>query len=449
MGYLRDQSEDVIEAMATGIENELHSSQAAASAMAGSPWILPAFLDPDPKNIENANSVLDRYNASLGFSVSYLLDLQGKTIASSNRNASDSFVGRNYSFRPYFQEASRGEPSLYMASGATSQERGFYAAHPVQDQQKRVVGIVAIKKNVAAAKNVLAGYANSFFINPDGIIFISGSQEMVFRPLWPVASERLRAIKNSQQFGAVSSDPVFPESLQGGEKVRFRGESYRSFRRSLGPSGWSLVILAPLKSVFNFVLLGWIITAFMAGMILILALWSFLRVREQEHFRESEERFRAAFESSGIGMALVRPDGRWLQTNPSLSRIVGYSQEELLQKMSQEITHPDDLEAELAQVKRLMTKEMSRYSMEKRYFHKDGHIVWVLLTVSLVRNSRGTPLYFVSQIEDITRRKAGEEALQKKIAELERFNKIAVGRELKMIELKEKIKALEKGGGAA
>ncbi|MDD5225886.1 MAG: PAS domain S-box protein [Candidatus Omnitrophica bacterium] len=445
MGYLREQSGNVVEAMTTGIQNELQSEQFSAGAMAGSPWILPALLDPSSKNIEHANSVLDRYNANLDFSVCYLLDPRGKAIASSNRNAPDSFVGKNYAFRSYFQEALRGESSFFMAAGATSHERGFYAAHPVKDGQGKIVGVVAIKKNVTAARNVLAGYPNSFYINPDGIVFITGSKEMVLKTLWPLTSERIQAIQSAKQFGRVSFEPVFSQPIQDGEEVRFRGESYQVFRKFFGPTGWSLVLLTSLKSVFYFVALGWIITAFMVGIILILTLWAFRRVKEQELFRESEERFRAAFESSGIGMALVRPDGRWLQVNPSLCRIVGYLEEELLQKTFQEITHPEDLEADLVQVRRLMAGEMTHYSLEKRYFHKDGHIVWVLLTVSLVRNSQGAPLYFVSQIEDITGRRLDEETLQQKIAELERFNKIAVGRELKMIELKAKIKALEEG----
>jgi PAS domain S-box-containing protein len=447
-GYLREENEKVIEAMTAGVQNELRSSQASAGAMAGSPWVLPAFLAPNSENIERAHTVLDRYNTNLDFSVCYLLDLQGNAIASSNRNMPDSFLGKNYSFRPYFQEALKGGASFYMAAGETSQKRGFYAAHPVEDKEGNVVGVAVIKKNVDATRNVLAGYPYSFFINPDGVVFISGTKEMVFRVLWPLSSERIREIKDSKQFGVVFPEALFLRPPQDGEKVFFRGESYQLFRRPLGPPGWSLVLLASLKSVFYFVLLGWIITGFMAGVILILTLWAFGRIKEQERLREGEARFRSAFESSGIGMALVRPDGKWLQVNPSLCRILGYSEKELFGMTWQEITHPEDLNADLGFVQRLMAGEFHDYHMEKRFFHKDGHIVWALLTVSLVRSSSGVPLYFVSQIEDVTNRKTDEEKLKQKVAELERFNRIAVGRELKMIELKEKIRTLEKGKGS-
>jgi PAS domain S-box-containing protein len=125
----------------------------------------------------------------------------------------------------------------------------------------------------------------------------------------------------------------------------------------------------------------------------------------QETLREAQEHFRSAFSYAAIGMALVGTDGRWLQVNRSLCEIVGYSEEELLAKTFQDITHPDDLEADLGYVRKLLSDEIRAYQMEKRYFHKLGHVVWILLSVSLVRDIRGNPLYFISQIQDITERK--------------------------------------------
>ena len=121
--------------------------------------------------------------------------------------------------------------------------------------------------------------------------------------------------------------------------------------------------------------------------------------------REATERFRLAFEGAPIGIALVGTDGRWLQVNPALSEIVGYSAEELSTRTFQDITHPDDLETDLALMHQVLAGETSSYSMEKRYFHADGHVVWINLSVGLVRDPDGRPLYFISQIEDITDRK--------------------------------------------
>lgn len=137
------------------------------------------------------------------------------------------------------------------------------------------------------------------------------------------------------------------------------------------------------------------------------------RKHADRQLRESEERFRQAFGEAPIGIALVAPDGRWLKVNRALCKLVGYSEEELLRSNFQTITHPDDLETDVSFVNQMLAGEISTYKMEKRYFHKQGHVVFILLTVSLVRNQEGSPLYFIAQIEDISERKLAEEELEK------------------------------------
>jgi PAS domain S-box-containing protein len=124
--------------------------------------------------------------------------------------------------------------------------------------------------------------------------------------------------------------------------------------------------------------------------------------RVEMELRESAQRFRGAFEFAAIGMALVAPDGRWLRVNRSLCAIIGYTAEELRATNFQSITHPEDLDMDVDQMRQMLDGPLSHYDMEKRYLHKDGHIVWVLLSVSLVRDAAGRPLYFVSQIQDVT-----------------------------------------------
>jgi PAS domain S-box-containing protein len=142
------------------------------------------------------------------------------------------------------------------------------------------------------------------------------------------------------------------------------------------------------------------------------------RSEDELRLRESEERFRATFDQAAVGISHSAPDGRWLRVNQKLSNIVGYTQEELLEKTFQDITHPDDLEANLEQLRQLLDGEIRTSSMEKRYFRKDGSIVWVYLTVSLVREPSGEPKYFIAVIEDINERKQAEEALQASLKEL-------------------------------
>ncbi|MCB1932397.1 MAG: PAS domain S-box protein [Candidatus Accumulibacter sp.] len=128
--------------------------------------------------------------------------------------------------------------------------------------------------------------------------------------------------------------------------------------------------------------------------------------------RESEESFRATFEQAAVGIAQVAPDGSWLEVNQRLCDIVGYSREEMLKLSFQDITHPDDLATDLQLVGEVLAASRKTYNLEKRYLHKSGAIVWIRLTVALLRAQDGAPKYFVAVIEDITDRKLAEAALR-------------------------------------
>ena len=133
------------------------------------------------------------------------------------------------------------------------------------------------------------------------------------------------------------------------------------------------------------------------------------RRRIEDVLRESEERFRATFEHAAVGAAQVGIDGRWLRVNRRLCEIVGYTHDEMLGMTFADITHPEDLEADLEQVRAMLRGESQTYTMEKRYVRKDGPTVWVNLTVSLVREASGEPRYFIAVVEDISARKRIEE----------------------------------------
>ncbi|MHC4415141.1 MAG: PAS domain S-box protein [Planctomycetota bacterium] len=134
--------------------------------------------------------------------------------------------------------------------------------------------------------------------------------------------------------------------------------------------------------------------------------------RTEEALRESEERFRSAFDHSAVGMALARVDGRFLEVNHAFCRMLGYSEKELLHKTFVDITYPDDVEESVAQVRRLLDGELSTYTIEKRYIRKQGDVVWSLTSVAPVLDTQGRPLYFVGETQDITERKRAEEALR-------------------------------------
>ncbi len=127
---------------------------------------------------------------------------------------------------------------------------------------------------------------------------------------------------------------------------------------------------------------------------------------------ESESRFRSAFDFAAIGMALVSLEGRWLKVNKSLCLLIGYTEDELLAIDFQTITYREDLDIDLNYVQQLLAGEIITYQMEKRYIHKNGSIIWVLLSVSLIQDAENKPLYFVSQIQNIDAQKRAEQELK-------------------------------------
>ena len=132
----------------------------------------------------------------------------------------------------------------------------------------------------------------------------------------------------------------------------------------------------------------------------------------EDRVREQAELFEAAFQYAAIGMALVGLDGTFLRINEAFCRITGYPAPAMLALDFQTITHPEDLDADLGLLEQLTAGELDSYNMDKRYVRADGAVVWVHLTVSMVRNGDGTPRYYVAQVQDLTQRRGAEAALK-------------------------------------
>jgi len=136
------------------------------------------------------------------------------------------------------------------------------------------------------------------------------------------------------------------------------------------------------------------------------------RKQALDELRLSEERFRSAFQNSAIGMALVSPLGVFIKVNSCFCLMLGYSENELLALTLRGITHPGDLDTDMVFKRHMLEGVINTYQMEKRYFHKSGNIVWAKLSASVVKDIDGAPLYFISQMEDITERKLAEQSVR-------------------------------------
>ncbi|MBC8463566.1 MAG: transcriptional regulator, partial [Deltaproteobacteria bacterium] len=159
---------------------------------------------PDGNSYRLVNTILDHFRATLGADVCYLMEVEGTTVASSNRNAPDSFVGQNFSFRPYFRQAIRGEAATYLALGKTSGKRGAYFSHPVYVHgRQNPAGIVVLKVSIDLIEKELVTHNDEIVLvaDPKGVIFISNRQELRFKSLWHMLPKEISELEASLQFG--------------------------------------------------------------------------------------------------------------------------------------------------------------------------------------------------------------------------------------------------------
>ena len=235
---------------------------------------------------------------------------------------------------------------------------------------------------------------------------------------WNPAMERLTGVSKREVIGRSAFD-VFPFLREIGEEGYFqaalKGENVISVDRpyhipSTGHQGYFEGRYSPLMSESGEIVGGLCIVRDITE-----------RKRTEDALRESKQQFRQSFDTAAIGMSIMALEGQFLRANTALCQMFGYTQEELQDISFAELTHPEDLALELDYYQKVLTGQSSYYHLEKRYLHKNGQVIWGLVSTSLVRDRQQRPLYFVSQVQEITQRKQAEEQLKTTNAEMRAF----------------------------
>ena len=313
--------------------------EGAVKSLAGSPWIAPALMSKTDQDIEQANSALDRYNFALNASVSFLMDADGMTVASSNRKDPESFVGKSYGFRPYFQEAAKGQPGRYFALGITSGKRGFYAGYPVRNHQGKVLGVVTMKKDLDEIEAFFSKYPFCFLISPDGIIFLSSTPAMVTNSLWPLDKAVRETLIASRQFGSHFSEAIFKKTIADGMEVALEGKNYFVSRKVIDSDGWSIVLLTPTDHIVFSILIGILATISVSFLIMLFSGIVFVKDRSKETILQREESKHLLLHSVGEGIFGVDTGGLVTFNNPAALSMLGFTSEEMLGQSVHDLIH--------------------------------------------------------------------------------------------------------------
>jgi len=411
-----------------------------SKTLAGMDEFIAALTNPNDNSIAKANAMLDHFNASLKTDVCYLMDTNGNTIASSNRKDPDSFVGDNFSFRPYFQKAIQGTPATYLALGVTSDKRGVYYSHPVNKKgQKHPMGVVVIKASIGRVEKELPPFTDEIVlvVNPDGIIFISNYKEWLFHSLWKLSTEKESRISVSLQFGKGPWKWIGLE-MKGDKYVRdLPGNQYLMQRLPLDNyPGWTVVYLRNLKAVSKIVSgpLIKITGPIVLTLCVLVGFAVFLLYRKASHeivqrklfesaLRESEKRYRSIYHNTPAMLHSVDAKGRLISVSDNWLEVMGYERQEVIgEKLTRFFTENSRNLAETTVFPAFFKTGICK-DIPYQFIKKNGEIIDVMLSAIGDRDNKGNITRSLAVSIDVTERNRAEEALQIAKEELSRHSK--------------------------
>ena len=308
----RDEASDDLSVLHAGIAAQLTHLEQFAEALSSYQPVLDMLADTNAQSQQQADATLARYNQVFQATVIYLMNASGIVVAASNGGQPDSFVGRDYGFRPYFRQAMAGQRGRYFALGITSGTRGFYTSFPIRDAQGKIIGAAVIKKDIDYMDRQLAHYRNAFLVDPDGVVFLSGRQDLLFDALWPLPAALRQEKLASRQFGDARLEPVFGTEPINGARLRYQGEAYGVARQPIGAEGWSLVLLKPMAGLLASRLMAIGITLLVAVLILIFFVLVQIEVRDAEKLQRRTEDLNAALRETGTATRALRENERRL-----------------------------------------------------------------------------------------------------------------------------------------
>jgi len=390
-----------------------------------------ALLRTNPDTVSIVNRILDHFAEGRGLSVSYVLDATGKAIASSNRNQPDSFVGHNYSFRPYFVEAINGAASTYLALGVTSELRGIYSSHPVYlAGGVKPVGVAVIKRSVEDLDKEISTLNGGIglLVHSSGVIFACSRKDWILNLLWSVSPEELSRINETRQFGKGPWKWTGLERRSSDEAADGSGERYLMRELELQDVlEWRVVYLQGRTAMFRKIvdpLVGWtgyaasILFVFVVGMMVLLYRLAqrdlYRRKQAEDALRMSEVNYHSIF--SSVNDAIFVHDfqtGTILDVNPKMCDMYGYTEREATCLTVDDLSlgKPPYTQEEAQQwIKRAV--EQGPQLFEWMAKDKAGRLFWVEvnLKVAVIAGERRV----LAVVRDISDRKRTEEALRER-----------------------------------
>ena len=410
------------------------------NTLAGMKTLQLALTRPDVQNLTAANATLDHFKKTLAVDVCYLMDPSGNTIASTNRDASDSFVNQNFAFRPYFKDAISGKPSTYLALGTTSDKRGAYYSHPVfAENGHHPVGVAVIKASIELIEGQLGTEPDEIVMvnDPHGVIFISNHKEWLYHLLWKTNQGNIPLIKKSLQFG-FGPWKWTGLSSKGDYIVDRDGNEYQIHVVELGSNypEWNVVHLRRVDAIAKTVIEPLIKTTgpIVLALCVLIGIAVFFLYRQASHeifqrrlaqdaLRESESRFRSLYHNTPAMLHSIDPEGRLVSVSDYWVDVMGYSRDEVIgRRLTDFFTEESRQVAETKIIPQFFDTGFLQ-DIPYQFVKKGGEKIDVLLSAIADRDAKGSIVRSLAVSIDITQRNRAEEALKRAKEELSLYSK--------------------------
>jgi PAS domain S-box-containing protein len=408
--------------------------------LAGMQPLVDALNHSTPETLNAANALLDLYQQRLDVETCYLMDDGGNTIASSNRHSPDSFVGINFSFRPYFQQAIQGLPSSYLALGTASRKRGAYYGYPVyRDGEDTPLGIVVIKASIYFVEKELTQEPSSIqlVVSPLGVIFISSHSDWLYQLLWRPGPNDLEQLRQSRQFGNGPWQWTGIRRNGGRRVVDAFGKAYLYQEVDVDNyPDWKIVYLYDLAAASNIVSesLSKIVLPVIVILCTLLGLSiSFLYSRANQEIvrrrsvegvlRKSEERYRSLYHHTPAMLHSIDPNGRLLSVSDYWSEALGYTREEVRGKKLTDYLTPASRQFAETQVLPAFFKNGFIKNVPYQFVKKNGQIIETQLSAISERDENQRTVRSLAVSIDVSERNRAERALNEAKEALSRYSK--------------------------
>ncbi|RRC96691.1 ATP-binding protein [Amphritea balenae] len=428
------------------LQQELNRYKDLPKLLSSHSELVNLLLLPGRDAVYRANLYLEKVNNTIGASDTYLMDVEGTTLAASNWSQERTFVGRNFSFRPYYRDAIAGKPGRYFALGSTSKKRGYFFSYPLQ-YRGTVLGVIVVKIDLNDIETDWNDPLTDILVtDDDGVVFISTRSDWKFRTLEPLVQEDLQRIVSSLRYGdqALRSLPVVERkpfgshhliTLLEGERIDntaldgVEPQRYLQQLRRVPEAGFNVSILASLKPVEKRVLNNLMLVGFIYGSTVLLLL--FLQARRritQERFRfkqqqtlvleRNEARIRAIIDNTHAGLITLNDQGVIESFNPTAEKLFGFSSEQIAgEYFSKLIAQQDRTVCWQHITQEQQSDQFKELMVEVSGVRIDGSLFPIELTIGRMSDSYASR--FVATIHDVTERKENEEKLKQARDQLE------------------------------